>query len=1248
MDKNLVRFGLAGTILLTIFAIAELYPPSETLKPGIDLAGGTSLIYDIDTTGLRNNEVDNLAQKLVPILMKRIDPGNIQNIVMRPLGDTRIEIQVPLASAEAHRKRQAYDDASKAIDKENINIALIKRALVLPADKRAEIFSKYAADSNERKEILNSLAVAYDARKAAQEKRDKEKAELDAIAENLVKEGVNKQRLSSLAPSWSTMDPNEQKSTMDRLIADVNDANDKHTAKLTSGQAKEKRQQIEQYFALFKPWADTVNELTKPETGLNAVYSNAEIRLKDINLNVDTMKEVLEMPANSQKRAVIISELKSRFPSRADKIDALVNTFKEYRPLRGRIDGPDDVKRMLKGTGVLEFRILPMLNDCRTNRDELVSYAEALKTKGPKLASDDKYVWLQVEDAKNDTWQTTENHQILVGTFADKEYVLASNQKDECMLKNTGKRPWKLTKAGTTIDDMGKRAISFSFDEVAANLFYNLTRNNLNRPLVITLDGLAISAPNIRSAIRGSGIIEGNFSLTEQMDMVDKLNAGSLPARLIDPPVSEKSIGPSLGADNRDKGIKAGYISMIIVVGFMMVYYRISGFIAAIALSLNILFVLAIMAITRATFTMAGIAGIVLTIGMSVDANILIYERLREELEAGAGMHTAIVNGYKRAFVTIFDSNLTTFIPALILYMIASEEIKGFAITLMLGIISSMFTAIFVTRIIFHILLNKGIIADKLTMLRIIKSPNINWMGLRPYFLTGSAILLIASIFVFFHRDETANSKYDIEFTGGTSLQINLKTDSPLTRVEAENIIHKEGEKLGNKPIAAAKVYSVGNSGLQYEITTIETNKTIAQIIFEPNQNQTVQSVTDAINKEQKVKSGRLTSLTVTQDSANPLKFVITTTQTNTPLVSRILNDAFDKNAAVGSPVVDEIVSRAVKEAFVGKLEMLENLQPKIISAKKIDNATVDTYPELGDYLGGIRIEFSVEKPITIAQMNQRLNDLRFKPDMTGVAWYQYRLTGPNLEPETDKPLTKFVFFSIEPEAGFRQFSEEEWSRFENNETGKLVAAASLQSSLPRVTQIAPSIGQESQTRAIVAVVLSLIATCIYVWFRFGTLRYGIAAIVPLAHDVGITFGAVLTCTYIANTPIGQKLLIGDFKIDLGMIAAFLTIIGYSINDTIVVFDRIRERRGKLTTLTPELINISINQTLSRTILTSFTVFLAVLILYLLGGTGIRGFSFAMLFGVVFGTYSSVAIAAPILILGGKKSRTAAADKKIA
>ena len=1231
MDRNVVRFGLIGVILLVIFAVAELYPLGETLKPGIDLAGGTSLIYDIDTTGLNENEIDNLAQKLVPILMKRIDPGNIQNIVMRPQGDTRIEIQVPLSSAETYRKRQVYDDALNALVKDNINIATIKRALTKEANERTELFAKFAGDNVERKGILDNLVSAYDTRKTAQQKRDDYKAQLDAIAEKLDKAGVNKEKLSMLAPGWDSMDPNEQELTINSMISEA-----------SSGQNKENRQQIEKYLATFKQWAEVVNELTRPETGLNAVYRNAEIALKDFNLNIETIVEVLEMPENSRNRAEFIAQLKTRFPSRTDKIDVLIAAFKEYRPLRGRIDGPQDVKRMLKGSGVLEFRILPMLNDGRSNRAELITYAEALKTKGPKLASDYKYIWLEIENPKDSTWQTSESHQILIGMFADKYYVLASNQKEERMLKNSGKKPWKLQKAGTTADQLGKRAISFSFDEVAASLFYNLTRNNLERPLCITLDGFAISAPNIRSAIRASGIIEGNFSQMEQMDMIDKLNAGSLPARLIEPPVSEKTIGPSLGIDNRNMGIKAGMIALGVVMCFMIIYYRITGIIACIALSLNILFILAMMAILRATFTMGGIAGIVLTIGMSVDANILIYERLREELDGGAGIHTAIANGFKRAFLTIFDSNVTTFIPALILYMIASEEIKGFAITLMLGIISSLFTAIFVTRIIFHLLLNWGIIRDKLTMMRIIRTPNINWMGQRPAFLLISVLLLAAGIFVFYNRDESTNSKYDIEFTGGTSLQINLKDSSPLERGEIENIIRQQGKKLNNPAIAAAKVYRVGDkeSKLQYEITTIETNKTTVPVVFNAGQNQTVQGVTDAINKEQKTMRGRLTNLVITQDSADPQKFIITTNQTNTPIVSRILNKTFGETAVIGEPVVDETVTNAVKDAFAGKLEMLENLQPQIVSTQKVDNTMVDTYPELGEFLGGIKIEFTVQKAVTTNQMKQRFNDIRFKPDMQNLSWYQYRLTSPKLETAADEPLTAFVYYSIEPEAGYRQFSDDEWMQFVNNETQKLTGAASLQSSLPRVTQIAPSIGEEAKTRAVVATVLSLIAICTYVWFRFGTLRYGVAAVVPIAHDIIITVCAVVACTYIASTNIGQKMLIGDFKIDLAMIAAFLTIIGYSINDTIVVFDRIRERRGRLSTLTPELISQSINQVLSRTILTSFTTFLAVLILYLLAGPAIRSFAFAILVGIIIGTYSSIAIAAPILILG-KKSKAA-------
>ena len=234
---------------------------------------------------------------------------------------------------------------------------------------------------------------------------------------------------------------------------------------------------------------------------------------------------------------------------------------------------------------------------------------------------------------------------------------------------------------------------------------------------------------------------------------------------------------------------------------------------------------------------------------------------------------------------------------------------------------------------------------------------------------------------------------------------------------------------------------------------------------------------------------------------------------------------------------------------------------------------------------------------------------------------------------QPDKPVNTFVYLCAPPEAGLRELTENEWTQFIENETTKFTAAATLATSLPRVTQINPSVGAEQKTRALIAIVLSLFAIVTYVGFRFGDLKYGIAAIVALVHDVCITLGAVTACTYIAETTIGTSLLIGDFKINLAMIAAFLTLIGYSLNDTIVVFDRIRENRHKAF-LNPQIITNSINQTISRTLLTSFTTFIVVLIMYVFGGQGLRGFTFAIGLGIIVGTYSSIAIAAPILLFG--------------
>jgi SecD/SecF fusion protein len=274
------------------------------------------------------------------------------------------------------------------------------------------------------------------------------------------------------------------------------------------------------------------------------------------------------------------------------------------------------------------------------------------------------------------------------------------------------------------------------------------------------------------------------------------------------------------------------------------------------------------------------------------------------------------------------------------------------------------------------------------------------------------------------------------------------------------------------------------------------------------------------------------------------------------------------------------------------------------------------------------------------------MGDLRFKPDMQNLDWnVRYKILpvrqagfDPNMKiAALNQPLNSFVYVSALPEAGLRELTDDEWTQFVDNETTKVTAATTMETSLPRVTQISPSVGAEARARALMAIILSLVALLAYIWFRFGNLRYGLGAVATLFHDTCVTLGAVTGCTYIAGTIIGEKLLIGDFKINLAMIAAFLTLIGYSLNDTIVVYDRIRENRRK-GTLTPQIINNSINDTLSRTLLTGFTTLIVVFIMYVFGGSGLRGFNFAMLFGIIEGTYSSIAISAPILLLRLKRS----------
>ncbi|MHC4216011.1 MAG: protein translocase subunit SecD, partial [Planctomycetota bacterium] len=776
----------------------------------------------------------------------------------------------------------------------------------------------------------------------------------------------------------------------------------------------------------YAKWADVINSLAEPETGITAEYKKAAAQLADLNLNMGHLMDVLAMPKNSPQRSASLEEFKARFPGRITKIDAVVNAYTEYSAIGGRLDDPEDLKRMLKGAGVLEFRILPTADDGKTRSGEIELLKENLQTKGPRQASTAKFLWSEIENPQE--WGVQGS---TVGVFGEKVYVLTSNQDGETMLQG-GEKKWKLKRAYPTQDQQGRRSIGFTHDEIAAKLFYSLTRNNIDRPLCILLDGLAITAPKINSAIRGRGIITGMFTPEEVEDTVNKLNAGSFPARLSDVPTSENSTGPTIGADNRDKGIKAGLIGLALVAAFMLVYYIRSGVIADVALFMNILFILAMMVLLRATFTLPGIAGIILTIGMSVDANVLIFERIREECQRGASLRTAIANGYKLAFRTIFDANITTFFVAMILYMVASEEIKGFAIVLMLGIASSMFTALFVTRVFFNFLIDKGLMKE-LKMLTLIRRPQINWMGMRYIFFTISAVLIAGGLFVFFSRTDAENSKYDIEFTGGTSVQIELKEGFGYNREKIESMIRDKGAELGNSALAAAKVYSIGETNDQYEIVTTETNKTTAIVSF-TGPGQTAESVTVAIEKTMETASGTLYNLSVTSEGGQ--KFAVSTSQVNKMLVKDVLEKTFADRARVSEPQVDEIVSRAVRETFVRMLAIREDLNADIVSTTTVSDSAV----ELAEFLGGIRIECQLENETSYAELQDRFKDIRFKPDMQDLAWYRYKILNTDLtEFREDATVKNFIYVSVHPDAGYRELSTEESKRFIDNETSKVM-----------------------------------------------------------------------------------------------------------------------------------------------------------------------------------------------------------------
>ncbi|NCC36079.1 MAG: protein translocase subunit SecD, partial [Chloroflexia bacterium] len=330
-----------------------------------------------------------------------------------------------------------------------------------------------------------------------------------------------------------------------------------------------------------------------------------------------------------------------------------------------------------------------------------------------------------------------------------------------------------LVRAQRDVDQHGKPCVHFTFNSRGGRLFGRLTGNNLpdpsgfKRQLGIILDGFLYSAPSINSTIYNQGVIEGQFSNEEVDALVSVLQAGSLPTALTEQPISEMLIGPTLGRDTIRRGSVSIALAMILVLAFMVVYYRFAGVVACGALLITVLLVLAIMITIRAAFTLPGIAGLVLTVGMAVDANVLIFERIREELGRGAALRMAIRNGFGRATTTIVDANLTTLITAVILYVVGTDQIRGFAVTLILGVVLSMFTAIFCARVVFDVAEKRRWITN-LKMMRILGGTTIDFLGMRRVAGGCSAAVILLGLVGMYSRGE---GLLDIDFTGGVSVE---------------------------------------------------------------------------------------------------------------------------------------------------------------------------------------------------------------------------------------------------------------------------------------------------------------------------------------------------------------------------------------------------------------------------------------------------------------------------------------------
>ena len=782
-----------------------------------------------------------------------------------------------------------------------------------------------------------------------------------------------------------------------------------------------------------------------------------------------------------------------------------------------------------------------------------------------------------------------------------------------------------LTAASGTDAKTFNPCVEFTFNTAGGQQFGKITRRNKpdrgghTRQLAVLLDERIVSAPSIQSEITNRGQITGKFDRKKVDRDVQILRSGALSAELVEKPVSENTIGPTLGADTIKRGQMAVAMAFVAILVFMVVYYRFAGVVACVALFANLLLTVGFMVAVNAAFTLPGLAGLVLTLGMAVDANVLIYERLREERNKGANIATAIRNGYDRAFPTIIDTHLTSIFTAIVLYSAGNDNLKGFAISLTVGLIISLFTSLYMTRLMFDFWLHKKWLTE-LKMMKLFERPNFRPMKYRNLFFSITAVSSVLGLALFVSRKENV---LNVDFRGGTVFAGRLKDGEErgltATRDGKPGFRELLSEKAQDTKLATKGAFwenqPTGDTPVNtwvYTVTYADDTRSIVTLTEKPGG---PDATPEQMAENVRARAARLPDVSVEQTFHSA--------------------DSFDMGKSKRFTIRTTEKQRALVQAALDRLLRADD------GKTLMDTATLTPDPVTGP-----KVDLVFDKPTSLA-FTTELFAREFKKLGADSGTDTFSLSGVG-EPEDGRFKRMRLDVSRNPTLGALNAPPTPANAAERD--AQLKALASVVADAKRAFDGTPEperlevfdsqLARETREKALIAITLSWLAILVYLWFRFGNWTFGTAAVICLIHDLFFTLGAIAACHYLHLIPGLEFLGIQDFKIDLAAVAALLTLVGYSVSDTIVVFDRIREVRGKNPTLTPQMINDSVNQTLSRTILTATTVFLVSIVLYAFGGEGVHLFAFVMVMGVLVGTYSSVFVAAPLLLIFGEGHNT--------